>query len=280
MLARCFFVALVLCPSTTMGFTSSSRCRRVGLGRDPWTPPLPHRLLRGRGRALNGGPGVVIEFDMPPPPPKDPDELAYTLGLNMAKQLPPDLKNLLSEDELATCMRGLTDMMLGRAIDADAQLRENGDQLNQLLQQRAREQQETAAAAGAELLAAAAAEEGAETTPGGVVVKMIESGVGPFPTAASTVEVHYEGRLADGTVFDSSYSRGETTKFPLNGVIVGWQEGLQKMQEGSSALLTIPSDLGYGAQGAPQGGIPGGATLIFKVELVKVLSGGVGGLVV
>ena len=136
----------------------------------------------------------------------------YSLGLNMAKQLPPGLKVLLSEDELEICMRGLADMMLGRVDDADAQLRENGGQLNELLQQREKEQQEKAASAGAELLAAAAAEEGAETTPGGVVVKVLEKGDGLYPTAASTVEVHYEGKLVDGTIFDSSYSRGETTK--------------------------------------------------------------------
>ena len=85
-----------------------------------------------------------------------------------------------------------------------------------------------------------------ETTPGGVEVKTFEPGLGPYSTAGSTVEVHYEGRLADGTVFDSSYDRGETTTFPLRNVIKGWQEGLQIMQEGSSAILTIPPELGYG----------------------------------
>ncbi len=82
-----------------------------------------------------------------------------------------------------------------------------------------------------------------------------------------------------GSVFDSSVKRGEPATFALKQVIKGWQEGLQEMQEGSKARIVIPSELGYGAQGQPQGGIPGGSVLIFEVELIKVLSGGVGGLI-
>ena len=80
------------------------------------------------------------------------------------------------------------------------------------------------------------------------------------------------GGLGSGPVVSAL---GLRVSFAINGVIVGWQEGLTVMQEGSTAMLTIPSELGYGAQGAPQGGIPGGAILTFKVELVKVISGGV-----
>ena len=98
---------------------------------------------------------------------------------------------------------------------------------------------------------AAAVSMAAETTPGGVVVRTLEAGGGLFPTAASEVEVHYEGRLADGTVFDSSYDRGEATSFPLRNVIRGWQEGLQVMQEGATAILTIPPELGYGEATPP-----------------------------
>ena len=83
----------------------------------------------------------------------------------------------------------------------------------------------------------------------------------------------------DGSVFDSSIQRGTPATFALNQVIKGWQEGLQEMQEGGKAQLLIPSDLGYGPQGQPQAGIPGGALLIFEVELKKVKSAGVGGLV-
>ena len=122
-------------------------------------------------------------------------------------------------------MRGVTDMMLGRAADADVKLRENGEAVNQMLQQRTRAQLERAEKAGAEMLAAAAADVNSETTPGGVVMKVLEAGVGPYPAANSTVEVHYQALLADGTVFDSSYARRGTTKLPLDGAMVGVQEG-------------------------------------------------------
>jgi FKBP-type peptidyl-prolyl cis-trans isomerase len=84
------------------------------------------------------------------------------------------------------------------------------------------------------------------------------------------VRVNYEGTLLDGTVFDSSYARGEPVEFPLNGVIPGWTEGLQLMAEGSTYRLFIPSDLAYGSQGAG-GSIPPNSALIFKVELLAVI---------
>jgi FKBP-type peptidyl-prolyl cis-trans isomerase FkpA len=89
------------------------------------------------------------------------------------------------------------------------------------------------------------------------------------PTKADTVEVHYEGKLIDGTVFDSSIARGEPISFPLSGVIAGWTEGLQLMREGGKAKLTSPSDLAYGPRGSPPK-IPGGATLVFEVELLQI----------
>ena len=114
-----------------------------------------------------------------------------------------------------------------------------------------------------------AKKDGVQSTETGLQYKVIQEGSGANPSASSTVEVHYEGWLIDGSVFDSSYKRGQTISFPLNGVIPGWTEGLQLMKEGSIYELTIPSDLGYGPQGMP-GAIPPAATLIFKVELIKV----------
>lgn len=103
----------------------------------------------------------------------------------------------------------------------------------------------------------------------GLKYMMLRKGDGASPKATDEVTVHYEGKLVDGTVFDSSYDRGEPAAFPLNRVIPGWTEGLQLMKENGKAVFYIPSELGYGAQGAP-GAIPPNADLIFTVELIKV----------
>lgn len=106
-------------------------------------------------------------------------------------------------------------------------------------------------------------------TASGLKYVMVREGKGAHPTATDVVTVQYQGQLLDGTVFDSSYDRGEPAAFPLNRVIPGWTEGLQLMSPGGEAIFYIPSDLGYGEAGAP-GVIPPNADLIFKVELLNI----------
>jgi FKBP-type peptidyl-prolyl cis-trans isomerase len=118
-------------------------------------------------------------------------------------------------------------------------------------------------------LAENAKKDGVTVTASGLQYEVITEGTGKSPAATDTVEVHYEGTLTDGKKFDSSYDRGTTIEFPLNGVIAGWTEGVQLMKEGGKNRFVIPSDLAYGASGIP-GVIPGGAPLIFTVELVRV----------
>ena len=132
-------------------------------------------------------------------------------------------------------------------------------------EQAAREAQEKADAAIADLKA------GAQKTESGLMYILHEEGKGPKPAAGQNVKVHYELKLADGMVVDSSYSRGTPLEIPIGvgRVIPGWDEGIQLLNEGSKATLIVPSDLGYGPSGAG-GVIPPNATLIFKVELVKV----------
>ncbi len=113
--------------------------------------------------------------------------------------------------------------------------------------------------------------DGIITTDSGLQYKVLSSGEGNTPGLTSQVEVHYEGKLLNGEIFDSSYQRGQTTSFPVNGVIAGWTEALQLMKEGDVWEIFIPSALAYGSQGAG-GKIGPNATLNFKVELVKVLS--------
>lgn len=111
---------------------------------------------------------------------------------------------------------------------------------------------------------------GYTTTASGLKYKVVKEGTGAMPKAEDTVEVHYTGKLLDGTVFDSSVERGQTISFPLNGVIKGWTEGLQLMKEGAKYEFIIPSYLAYGEQGTPGGPIGPNATLYFEVELFKV----------
>ena len=115
-----------------------------------------------------------------------------------------------------------------------------------------------------------AQKEGVKTTESGLQYKVITEGHGAVAKKSSTVTVKYEGKLIDGTVFDSSYKRGESATFPLNGVIAGWTEGVQLMSEGAKYRFFIPYQLAYGERGAGQA-IPPFAALVFDVELIKVL---------
>jgi FKBP-type peptidyl-prolyl cis-trans isomerase FkpA len=124
--------------------------------------------------------------------------------------------------------------------------------------------------AGAAFLAENGKKTGIVTTASGLQYEVLTQGKGTkHPSASDLVEVNYEGKLLDGTVFDSSYKRGESISFPLNRVIAGWTEGLQLMTEGAKHRLYIPSDLAYGSRGAGRD-IGANATLIFDVELIKI----------
>lgn len=122
---------------------------------------------------------------------------------------------------------------------------------------------------GEKFLAENAKREGVKTTASGLQYEVLEATIGQKPKATDTVRVHYEGTLIDGTVFDSSYKRGESIAFPLNGVIKGWTEGLQLMSVGSKYKFFIPYQLAYGERGAGAS-IPPYAALIFTVELLGI----------
>ncbi len=137
--------------------------------------------------------------------------------------------------------------------------------MNQQMEQAAEGQIEV----GLKFLEENKAKDGVKVTDTGLQYRVLESGSGATPTAESTVEVNYEGKLIDGTIFDSSYARGESISFPVNGVIAGWTEALQLMKEGDTWELAIPSILAYGSQGAGAQIAPH-STLLFKVELIAV----------
>jgi FKBP-type peptidyl-prolyl cis-trans isomerase FkpA len=129
---------------------------------------------------------------------------------------------------------------------------------------------ETPLEKGEKFLAENKSKEGVKTTASGLQYKITKEGSGKSPAASDRVLVHYEGKLLDGTIFDSSIKRGEPIAFPLNRVIPGWTEGLQLMKEGGEAILYIPSKLAYGPSGTPGGPIGPNETLIFEVKLLKI----------
>ena len=141
-------------------------------------------------------------------------------------------------------------------------------ELNQMIQAKQNAGSEEEKAKGKKFLDENKTKEGVVTLPSGLQYKVITMGTGAKPLATDVVKVHYHGTTIDGTVFDSSVERGESIKFPLNGVIPGWTEGVQLMKPGSKYIFYIPSALAYGDRGA--GPIPGGSVLIFEVELISV----------
>lgn len=192
------------------------------------------------------------------------EKLSYALGLIIGN----NLKGMNIE--------GLITGEFTRAVEQVL----NGDKLEMtevqaqgLVQEFLREQQEAAGKAareaGENFLAENAKREGVKVTETGLQYEVLTPALGIKPTPTDTVICHYEGRLIDGTVFDSSYRRGEPASFPLQGVIRGWTEGLQLMSIGSKFRFFIPFDLAYGAQGAG-GSIPPYAALIFDVELIGI----------
>ncbi len=120
----------------------------------------------------------------------------------------------------------------------------------------------------ARYLAKAAAEPGAVKTPSGLVYNEVKAGTGASPRASQTVKVNYRGTFIDGKEFDSSYKRNMPIEFPLNQVIPCWTEGVQKMKVGGKSKLVCPASIAYGESGRP--GIPGGATLVFEIELLGI----------
>lgn len=196
--------------------------------------------------------------------------LSYIVGENMAHQLKND-GLALDADVVALAVK---DVMAGNPSRlTDAEKRSTVEQVQKEGQERQMaahaEQSAKNQAEGAAYLAENAKKEGVITTDSGLQYKAVVTGDGAKPSKSDRVKVHYRGTLIDGTVFDSSYDRGEPIVFPVTGVIAGWIEGLQLMNVGSKFELTIPSNLAYGANGSG-GAIGPDATLIFEVELLAI----------
>ncbi len=195
----------------------------------------------------------------------DEDKTFYSLGY----MLGGNVKDFsFSEKEMGLVMSGFTDGAAG--TKGQVEVADYQNKIREVFEERMKKQSSVMEKEGMDYLETFSKEEGVQKTESGLAYKILEEGKGSSPKETDMVEVHYHGTLVDGTVFDSSKERGQTAKFPLNGVIKGWTEGLQKVKEGGKIKLVIPSALGYGVHGAPPK-IPGGATLVFEVELIKIL---------
>jgi FKBP-type peptidyl-prolyl cis-trans isomerase FkpA len=199
-----------------------------------------------------------------PGPRTDEEKTIYALGLIMERSL---REFDLSAAELELITRAIADAKAGKpAVELD----EWGPRIEALSDARGARVTTREKEASAAYLAKAAAEAGAVRTESGIVYIETAAGSGASPTAADGVKVHYRGTLINGKEFDSSYARNEPAEFPLGGVIRCWTEGVQRMKVGGKARLVCPSDLAYGDRGNSE--IPGGAALIFEIELLDIVS--------
>ena len=192
------------------------------------------------------------------------DKVAYALGTSIGLQLQQMGANEL---DITDFSQGVKDALAGSPVMERAEIEAV---INEFFTRKSQEQAAKSKEEGARFLAENAKKEGVVTLPSGLQYQVLREGNGKKPKATDQVRCHYEGTLINGTVFDSSYKRGEPAVFGLNQVISGWTEGVQLMQEGTKYRFFIPYNLAYGERGAGQQ-IPPFAALIFDVELIEVM---------
>lgn len=196
-------------------------------------------------------------------------QASYGIGFQMGEQL---ASNPFDGLDIEAVKEGLADSFAKQASKVDNQtLGAAFNEIHQRMQEAKAEQHQGAIAEGTEFLATNAKREEVTVTPSGLQYEVLSAGEGDKPAATSTVRTHYHGTLIDGSVFDSSYDRGQPAEFPVNGVIKGWTEALQMMPVGSKWRLYVPHDLAYGEQGAG-GAIGPFSTLVFDVELLDIVA--------
>ncbi len=175
----------------------------------------------------------------------------------------------LGDAQLEHVAAGMRDAAKGAKLQVEPQSQQM--QIQQLVQAKQLEAAQDERTKGKAYAESAAKEEGAVTLPSGLVYRTLQPGKGANPKATDVVTVHYTGTLVSGEVFDSSVQRGQPAEFTVGGVIPCWRDGVQRMKVGEKAKLVCPPDTAYGDRGNQR--IPGGATLVFEVELLGVRAG-------
>jgi FKBP-type peptidyl-prolyl cis-trans isomerase FklB len=193
-------------------------------------------------------------------------KLSYTMGQQIGSGIQQDKLDVETE----SLVLGLTHSLNGDAsLLSPAEMQSVIEAFQKDMQAKANEVKGGNANKGIEFLKENSTKDGVQVLESGMQYIVINQGDGEKPNATDTVDVHYEGSLINGTVFDSSIKRGEPATFPVNGVIQGWQDALQLMEVGTKWKVFIPSELAYGEQGAG-GAIGPNETLIFEMELLAI----------
>lgn len=208
----------------------------------------------------------------------DAQKESYALGSSFASYMKANLEQNQIKADPEYLISGFTETFNGASQQSPEEVKAILEAFSKRIQEEAkvRIEKETAEniAAGDKFRAEFAKQDGVKQTKSGLLYEVLKEGSGRHPTAEDTVIVHYTGTLTDGQKFDSSYDRGETATFPLNGVIKGWSEGIQLIGVGGKIKLVVPPDLAYGNQSIPnQGGkasIGPESTLVFEVELLGI----------
>jgi len=198
-----------------------------------------------------------------------PDQKAlFALGARIAK----DFKTLgISEAELKFLKAGMDALYTGKA-EVNLEDKATVENIRRFQRERVQKAIDTEKAESKKFLEKASKEKGATKADSGLIFITQEEGKGETPKATDTVKVTYEGKLRDGTVFDSATDEAQAVSFPLNRVIPCWQEALQKLKQGGKAKFFCPSDIAYGDNGSPPA-IPPGAALQFEVKLIEITEG-------
>lgn len=192
---------------------------------------------------------------------------SYGIGLNMGKSLAQEGMNDLDSKAVAAGIEDAIGKKKQRVTDEE--LTQAFTELQKRSEEQAAKLSEETLKSGKKFLEDNGKREGVVTTKSGLQYEVVKKADGPQPKATDVVTVHYEGKLTDGTVFDSSIQRGSPIDLPVNGVIPGWVEALQLMHVGEKIKLYIPSELAYGAQ-SPSPTIPANSVLVFDLELLAI----------
>lgn len=216
-------------------------------------------------------PGQTPPAQAPAAPKFTEAQLLETFGWFVGKRIGiAELK--FSAEQTALIVKGLELAASGK--EAPYKLEEIGPEMDKFMQSKQQqymdELKKQGLEASAKFLTEIKNKAGVVSLPSGLIYEIVQPGAGDFPKPTDSVKVHYTGKLIDGSVFDSSVQRGEPAEFPLDQVVPGWTEGLQKINKGGKIKLYVPPHLAYGDDGRP--GIPPASTLIFDIELIDIKS--------